>query len=209
MRIESIRDFILSKILFFHVPLRTQTHIQILVPIQRQSLIGLTSRKLAQWNSPMRYHSPFMMKSDKSPPSSELSTRSSYQGQSLIKMGTYLHDGDISLGNSKPNVRMQLRILLASVSTSTTRLRNSASTNRRYVIRRATKENPFGRGTVRRRDGDFSLVRHARLEKRVRAVDRRKTALYRRWKLLFAWSRSPRLWWRFTTYLARECVAIM
>lgn len=50
-----------------------------------------------------------MMKSDKSPPSSELSTRSSYQGQSLIKTGTYLHDGDIPLGNSKPNVRMQLR----------------------------------------------------------------------------------------------------
>lgn len=57
----------------------------------------------------MRYHSPFMMKSDKSPPSSELSTRSSYQGQSLIKTGTYLHDGDIPLGNSKQNVRMQLQ----------------------------------------------------------------------------------------------------
>jgi len=100
----------------------------------------------------MRYHSPFMMKSDKSPPSSELSTRSSYQGQSLIKMGTYLHDGDISLGNSKPNVRMQLRILLASISTSTiTRLRNGASTNRRYVIRHATKKDPFGHGAKKRR----------------------------------------------------------
>lgn len=63
-----------------------------------------------------------MMKSDKSPPSSELSTRSSYQGQSLIKTGTYLHDGDIPLGNSKPNVRMQLRIPLASTSTFTTSL---------------------------------------------------------------------------------------
>lgn len=81
-----------------------------------------------------------MMKSDKSPPSSELSTRSSYQGQSLIKTGTYLHDGDIPLGNSKPNVRMQLRIPLASTSTSTTRLRDGASANRRYVIRRATGE---------------------------------------------------------------------
>ena len=45
---------------------------------------------LALWtrqesNSPMRYHSPFVMKSDKSPPSSELRTRSSYQGQSSIK----------------------------------------------------------------------------------------------------------------------------
>jgi len=58
----------------------------------------------------MRYHSPFMMKSDKSPPSFELSTRSSYQGQSLIKTGTYLHDGDIPLGNLKPNMRMQLWI---------------------------------------------------------------------------------------------------
>ncbi|KYN17442.1 hypothetical protein ALC57_10234 [Trachymyrmex cornetzi] len=67
----------------------------------------------------MRYHSPFMMKSDKSPPSCELSTRSSYQGQSLIKTGTYLHDRDIPLGNSKPNV---------------------AFTNRRYMIRRATGE---------------------------------------------------------------------
>lgn len=33
----------------------------------------------------MRYHSPFMMKSDKSPPFSDSRTRSSYQGQSLIK----------------------------------------------------------------------------------------------------------------------------
>lgn len=40
---------------------------------------------LGVWDSPMRYHSPFVMKSDKSPPSSELSTRSSYQGQSSIK----------------------------------------------------------------------------------------------------------------------------
>lgn len=55
-----------------------------------------------------------MMKSDKSPPSSELSTRSSYQGQSLIKTGTYLHDGGIPLGNSKPNehAHAQLRIYI-------------------------------------------------------------------------------------------------
>ncbi|KYM81938.1 hypothetical protein ALC53_07579 [Atta colombica] len=97
----------------------------------------------------MRYHSPFMMKSDKSPPSCELSTRSSYQGQSLIKTGTYLHDRDIPLG--------------------------------------VQRENPLGRGAVRRRDGDFSLVKQhrARLEKRVSAADRRKTGSLSLLKIAF------------------------
>ena len=37
----------------------------------------------------MRYHSPLVMKSDKSPPSTELRTRSSYQGQSSIKTSLF------------------------------------------------------------------------------------------------------------------------
>lgn len=82
------------------------------------------------------------MKSDKSPPSSELSTRSSYQGQSLIKMGTYLHDGDISLGNSKPNVRMQLRIPFASISTFTIHLT-------RWCIRKLTLRGKACNGRIR------------------------------------------------------------
>lgn len=135
----------------------------------------------------MRYHSPFMMKSDKSPPSSELSTRSSYQGQSLIKTGTYLHDGDIPLGNSKPNVHMQLRIPLAFTSTSTTRLHDSASANRRYVIRRATGESarPWDGAKKRRWFLSREAARRARLEKRVRAADRRKTGSLPSLKIAF------------------------
>lgn len=158
----------------------------------------------------MRYHSPFMMKSDKSPPSSELSTRSSYQGQSLIKMGTYLHDGDISLGNSKPNVRMQLRIPFASISTFTTHLRDGASANWRYVVRRATGE------SVRLWDGakkrrwflSCEAARRARLEKRVRAVDRRKTGSLPSLKIAFRVVNKFSSLMETFAMLCRECVAI-
>lgn len=93
----------------------------------------------------MRYHSPFMMKSDKSPPSSELSTRSSYQGQSLIKTGTYLHDGGIPLGKSKPNVphattnsaRVYAYVYTMSYYVYAC-LQDGAFAIRHYVIRRAT-----------------------------------------------------------------------
>lgn len=158
----------------------------------------------------MRYHSPFMMKSDKSPPSCELSTRSSYQGQSLIKTGTYLHDRDIPLGNSKPNVRMQLWIPLASTSTST--LRNDAFANRRYMIRRATGEStrPWDGAKKRRWFLSREAAHRARLEKRVRAADRRKTgslsllkiAFHVVKKFLFLMKCSQLPW------LRRECVAI-
>ncbi|KYN08100.1 hypothetical protein ALC62_00945 [Cyphomyrmex costatus] len=64
------------------------------------------------------------------------------------------------------------------------RLQNDAFANRRMQ-----RENPLGRGTVRRRDDDFSLSREAahraRLEKRVRAADRRKTGSLSLLKIAF------------------------
>lgn len=131
----------------------------------------------------MRYHSPFMMKSDKSPPSSELSTRSSYQGQSLIKTGTYLHRTDYTVkSNSKPShaacnyiytiYREKERISLASTRLCVrlrSTVRNSTLCDKGV---QSGEESGFGRCEHKRRRV-VVVVSSAPLEKR--AADRRKT----------------------------------
>lgn len=97
---------------------------------------------LEERNSPMRYHSPFMMKSDKSPPFSEFSTRSSYQDQSSIKTGTYLRLWGVPLRKQKAGMHAHaaaqyLSLPLVSrnaVATSTATQITKRCIGKRYLI---------------------------------------------------------------------------